>query len=71
MELQELQVHTPKAGTVSTSLAIDTSTVEKMLCTRVTNVILLPNGALTIENVADRTMVRSLKGEGLNMVALP
>ncbi len=70
-ELQELQVRTPQAGTVSTSLAIGTSAAEEMLRTRVTNTIVLPDGALTTENEADRPMVSSLKGVGLNMAVLP
>lgn len=32
---------------------------------------MLPNGALAIENGADRPTVSSLKGVGLNLVALP
>lgn len=56
---------------MSTNLAIDTLATAKMLCTRVTNVILLQDGALTIENEANRPMVSSLKGVGLNMAMLP
>jgi len=33
--------------------------------------IVLPDGALTTENEADRPTVSSLKGVGLNMVVLP
>ena len=43
--------------TVSTSLAVDTLVAKEMLCTRVTNMIVLLDGALTIEKEADRPMV--------------
>lgn len=56
---------------MSTSLAIDTSATEEMLCTRVTNMIVLPNGALATEKEADKPTIRSFKGVGLNMVVLP
>lgn len=56
---------------MSTSLVINTFAAEEMLCTRVTNMIVLQDGALTIEKEADRAMVNSLKGFRLNMVALP
>jgi len=36
-----------------------------------TNTIVLPNGALIIENEANRPMVSGSKGIGLNMAALP
>ena len=36
-----------------------------------TNTIVLPEGALAIENEAIRPMVSALKGVGINMVALP
>lgn len=42
-----------------------------MLCTRVTNPILLPYGALTTENEAGMPMINSLKGVGFSMAALP
>ena len=64
-------MRTPQAGTVSTSLAVGTSATEEMLCTRVTNMTVLLDVALTIEKEADRPMVSSLKGVGFNMVALP
>ena len=56
---------------MSTSVVIGTSAVEEMLHTRVTNTIVLPDGALIAENEADRPMVSSLKGVGLSMVVLP
>ena len=56
---------------MSTSLAVGTSAIEEILRTRVTNMIVLPDGALTIENKSDRPMVIILKGVGLNMVVLP
>lgn len=56
---------------MSTGLTIDTSAAEAMLHTRVINAVLLPNGANTTENKVNKPMVSSLKGVGLNMVALP
>ena len=53
--IQELQVCTP----------------EEMLRARMTNTIVLLEGAIVTENEADRPMVRGLKGVGINMVALP
>ena len=70
-ELQELHVRTPQAGRVSTSLTIDTSATKEKLRIRVTNMIVLPDGELTIEKEANRPTVRSLKGVGLNMAVLP
>lgn len=56
---------------MSTGLAIDTSTTKVMLCTRVTNTILLPYGELNTKMEANRPRVRSFKGVGLKIVALP
>lgn len=56
---------------MSTRLTIDTSAAVEMLHAKVTNMIVLPDGALTIENEADRPTVSSLKGVGLNMAVLP
>ena len=64
-------MRTPQAGIVYSSLAVGTSATKEMLRTRVTNKIVLPDGALTAEREADRHMMSSLKGVGLNMVALP
>lgn len=64
-------MHTPQAGTVSTSLTVGTSKVEEMLCARMTNTIVLPYGALITKNEADRSMVSKLSGIGLNVVMLP
>jgi len=69
-KLQELQVFTPQADTVSTNLVIDTSATKEMLRTRVTNTIVLPEGALTTEKEANKLVVNSLKGVEWNMVAL-
>jgi len=66
-----LQVRTPQAGLVSTRLKIGTSAAEEMLHTRVTNMIVLPDGALITAKEADRPTVNSLKGVGLNMATLP
>ena len=54
-----------------TSLAINTSEVADMLRTKASSVIVLLDGALTMENEADRPLVNSLKGVGLNLPALP
>lgn len=64
-------MHTPQAGTVSTSFTLGTAAVEEILCARMTNTIMLPEGALVTENEVDKPMVSKLKGIGLNMVALP
>jgi len=56
---------------MSTILAIGTSEVVKMLHTKVSSAIVLPDGALTTENEADRPTFNSLKGVGMNLVALP
>ena len=61
-QIQELQVHIPQVGTLSTSL---------MLRARMTNTIALPEGALVTENEADSPMDNALKGVGINMAALP
>lgn len=47
-QIQELQVCTPQAGTMSTSLALGTTTTEEMLCACMTYTIVLPKGALVI-----------------------
>ena len=44
---------------------------KEMLRAQMTNTIVLPDGALVIENEADRPMVTGLKGIRLNIVALP
>lgn len=56
---------------VSTSLAIGTSEAVEMLRTKASNVIVLPNGALTTKNEADRPTVSDLKGVRLNLRVLP
>ena len=70
-QIQELQVHTPQAGTLSTSLAVGTAAAKEMLCACMTNTIVLPEGALVTENEADRPMVSAMKGVGINLVSLP
>ena len=42
-----------------------------MLHTRMTNTIVLPEGALVTANEVDKPTVSALKGIGINMVALP
>lgn len=56
---------------MSTSLAIDTSEAADMLHVKASSVIMLPDGALTIENEADKPTVSTLKGVGLNLETLP
>lgn len=56
---------------MSTSLAVGTSITEEMLCARMTNTIVLPDGTLIIENEDDRPMVSELNGIELNVATLP
>lgn len=42
-----------------------------MFHARMINTIVLPNGALVIENKVDSPMVNTLKGVGINMATLP
>lgn len=70
-QIQELQVCTPQAGTLSTSLTVGTIATEEMLCAHTTNTIVLPERALVTSNEADKPMVSTLKGIGINMVAFP
>ena len=56
---------------MSTSLAIGTSEAVVMLCTKASSAIVLPDGALTRENEADRPTVSTFKGVGLNLAVLP
>lgn len=58
-------------GTMSTSLAIGTLEDTKMLCTRVSSTIVLPDGVVTTENVAEKLVISALKGVVLNLAALP
>lgn len=43
---------------------------KEMLCTRTTNTIVLPEGALVTKNEANRPMVSVLKGVAINVVTL-
>lgn len=70
-QIQELQVCTPQAGILSTSLAVGTNAAEEILRACTTNTIVLPEGAFVIENEADRPTVSALKGVGINMVVIP
>lgn len=54
---------------LSTSLAIGMLEVTDMLHMRVSSVIVLPDGALAIENEADKSTVSAFKGVGLNLAA--
>ena len=56
---------------MSTSLAIGTSEFDDMLHTKASGATVLPDGALTIENEADRPTISALKGVGLSLAALP
>jgi len=69
--IQELQVRTPQAGALSTNLAVGTTAIEEVFRARKTNTRVLPEGALVTTNVANRPMVCTLKGIGINMVAFP
>lgn len=64
-------MHTPQASTLSTNLAIGIAATEEMLRGHMTNTIVLPKGALVMENEANRPMMSALKGVGINMVVLP
>lgn len=64
-------MRTPQASTVSTNLAVGTSAAKEMPHARMTNIIMLPDGALITENEADTPMVNGLKGIILNVAALP
>ena len=52
-------------------MVINTSNVVDMLHMKASNAIVLPDGALTMENEADRPTVSALKGVGLNLAVLP
>jgi len=68
--LQDLQVRTPEASTLSTSLTVRTMVAEKILCTWVMNTTVLSEGALVITNEAYRPMVSALKDISINMARL-
>lgn len=68
--LQELQTCISQTGTMSTSLAISTSEAVDMLHAKASRAIVLPDGALTTENEADKPTVSAIKGVGLNLAAL-
>jgi len=70
MQLQELKVWPPQEGIMSTHVTVATSTAEKMLCTRMANTIVLPEGALVSADAMDQMTVSMMKGLGLNLVAL-
>lgn len=71
MGLQELQTQASQVGMLSISLAIITSEATDMLRMKASNALVLLDGALTIENEADRPTISTLKGVGLNLAALP
>lgn len=49
-QIQEMHVHTPQAGTLSNNLVVRTVVAEEMLCTHMTNTIVLPERTLVTEN---------------------
>lgn len=55
---------------MSTILAIGTSEVVEMLRMKASNVIVLLDRAMTMENEVDMPTVSALKGLGLNLVVL-
>jgi len=64
-------VRTPHAGTLSTNLAVGTTTSEEILCNHTTNTIVPPKGVLDTENEANGPLVSVLKGVGISMPMLP
>ena len=70
-QIQELQVCTPQAGTLSTSLAVGIVVAEEILHACTTNTIVLLDRALVTENEAERPTVSTLEGIGINMALLP
>jgi len=56
---------------MSTSSAIGTPEAVDMLHTNASSAIVLPDGASTMENGANRHFVSTLKGVALNLVTLP
>lgn len=62
---------TPQACTLSTSLIVGMTTAEEMLHARMTNTIMLPEGALVTINEANIPMVSALKGVEIKMTAFP
>jgi len=64
-------VRTPQAGTLLTRLAVGITAAKEMLRTHTTNIIVLSDRALVTANEADQYTVSTLKGMGINMVALP
>lgn len=56
---------------MSTILAISTLEPIEMLCTKASSAIVLRDGALTMENEAEKLIVSALKGVGLNLATLP
>ena len=63
-------MHTPQASTLSTNLAIGSMAAKKMLQTHVANTMVLLEGPLVTSNEADMFSVSTMKGLGVNLVAL-
>lgn len=61
----------PQEGALSTHIAKGTLEAEQMLCARMANTIMLPEGVLVSLDVMDRMMVSMTKGFGLNLATLP
>ena len=55
---------------LATGVCDSTSDVAEMLHMKASNAIVLPDGALTIHNEADRPTISALKGVGLNLAVL-
>lgn len=56
---------------VSTNLALNISKFVMMLHAKVSSMIVMPDGALTMENESERPTIIVIKGVGLNLVVLP
>lgn len=69
-QIQELQVRTPQANTLLTSLAVGMTASKEILYARITNTIVLLKGALVTKNESNRPMVNMLKGVQINMAML-
>ena len=61
----------PQEGTLSTHVAAGMLVEEQMLRAKMANMIVLPDGALVLENTMDLVMLNTMKGIGLNLVAVP
>lgn len=60
----------PEEGALSTYITESTLASEQMLCARMANTIVLPEGALAVENEISRAAVGKIKVLGLNLAPL-